>query len=181
METLRQFAATEAVAAESSDIFSALGINWMMLIFQIVAFIILVLLLGKFVYPRLMKAVDERQDKINAATKAASEAQAAAADAEERVEKLLKKARVEAADIVATAKLESATALTASEEKAKKRAEQIVADAQDEIRKDVIAAKTALYNETIELVALATEKVVGKTVSSKIDETLISDALKAVK
>ena len=181
MELLRQFASTETAATGSSDIFSALGINWMMLIFQTVAFLLLVVLLGKFVYPWLMKSVDERQEKINAASKAASEAQAAAADAEERVEKLLKKARVEAADIVATAKLESATALAASEEKAKKRSEQIVADAQEEIQKEVIAAKTALHNETIELVALATEKVVGKTVSSKIDETLISDALKAVK
>ncbi len=181
MEILRQFASTEAAAAESSDIFSALGINWMMLIFQIVAFLLLVVLLGKFVYPWLIKSVDERQDKINAATKAASEAQAAAVDAEARVEKLLKKARVEAADIVATAKLESASALAASEEKAKKRSEQIISDAQDEIKKEVIAAKTALHNETIELVALATEKVVGKAVSSKIDESLITDALKAVK
>jgi len=181
METLRQFASTEAAAAGNSDIFSALGINWMMLIFQIVAFLLLVVLLGKFVYPWLIKSVDERQDKINAATKAASEAQAAAVDAEARVEKLLKQARVEAADIVATAKLESASALAASEDKAKKRAEQIVSDAQDEIKKEVIAAKTALHNETIELVALATEKVVGKAVSSTIDESLIADALKAVK
>jgi len=180
MEILRQFAAPETVNA-NGDLFSAIGINWMMLIFQIVAFLLLVALLGKFVYPWLIKSVDERQDKINAASKAASEAQAAAADAETRVEKLLKKARVEAADIVATAKIESASALAASEEKAKKRSEQIVADAQDEIQKEVIAAKIALHNETIELVALATEKVVGKIVNAKIDETLISDALKAVK
>ncbi len=180
MEILRQFASTETTAA-SSDIFSALGINWMTLIFQIVAFLILVFLLGKFVYPWLMKSVDERQEKIAAASKAASEAQAAAEDAEARVETLLKKARVEAADIVATAKLESAKSLADSEEKAKKRAEQIAADAQEEIKKEVIAAKNALHNETIELIALATEKVVGKTVSAKIDESLINDALKAVK
>jgi F-type H+-transporting ATPase subunit b len=179
MELLRQFASTEA--APSSDIFSALGINWMMLIFQIVAFLILVALLGKFVYPWLIKSVDERQDKINAASKAAAEAQAAAVDAEARVEKLLKKARGEAADIVANAKLESANSLAASEDKAKKRAEQIVADAQDEIQKEITAAKKALHNETIELVALATEKVVGKAVSSKIDESLITDALKVAK
>lgn len=181
METLRQFAATEAAAAENSDIFSALGIDWMMLIFQIVAFIILVLLLGKFVYPWLMKSVDERQEKITAASKAAAEAQAAAVDAEARVEKLLKKARIEASEIVATAKLESANAVAASEEKAKKRSDQIIADAQTEIQKEVAAAKTLLHNETIELVALATEKVVGKAVSSKIDESLIADAIKAVK
>ena len=177
MDIARQFAAAPQVASEG--IFSALGINWMMLIFQIVAFLILVWLLGKFVYPWLLKSVDERQEKIEAASKAAAEAQTAAADAEARVEKLLKKARAEAADIVATAKLESAAALSASEEKAKKRAEQIVADAQSEIAKEVISAKKALHNETIELVALATEKLVGSAVSKTIDESLIRDALKA--
>jgi F-type H+-transporting ATPase subunit b len=177
MNIARQFASTETAA--TGDIFSALGINWMMLIFQIVAFLILVWLLGKFVYPWLLKSVDERQDKIEAASKAASEAQIAAADAEAKVEKLLKKARFEAANIVATAKLESSAALAASEEKAKKRAEQIVIDAQSEIAKEVISAKNALHNETIELVALATEKIVGHVVSKSVDETLIRESLKA--
>lgn len=180
MEILRQFASTET-APGGSDIFSALGINWMMLIFQIVAFLLLVVLLGKWVYPWLIKSVDERQDKIDQAAKVATEAQAAAADAEIRIEKLLKKARSEAADIIANAKLESTNAQTASEEKAKKRAEQIVTDAQDEIQKEVIAAKKALHNETIELVAQATEKIIGKTMTAKIDEAFIADILKEAK
>lgn len=176
MQSLTQFG-----AAANKSVFESLGIDWQMLILQIVAFLVLVFILGKYVYPWLMKSVDERQANIDAANKAASEAQSAAVDAEERVEKLLKQARNEAADILATAKLESAAAQTASEEKAKKRSEQIVADAQSEIQKEVVAAKKALHNETLELVALATEKVVGKAVSSKIDESLITDALKAAK
>ncbi len=175
MQLLTQFASAEK---ENSNIFTSLGIDWQMLILQIIAFLVLVAILGKWVYPWLIKSVDERQEKIEDAAKAAAETQAAAADAEERVEKLLKKARGDAAEIVANAKLESTNALAASEEKSKKRAEQIVSDAQDEIQKEVIAAKTALHNETIELVALATEKVIGKTISLKIDESLIADALK---
>ena len=175
MQLLTQFASAEK---ENSNIFTSLGIDWQMLILQIIAFLVLVAILGKWVYPWLIKSVDERQEKIEEAAKAAAETQAAAVDTEARIEKLLKKARGDAAEIVANAKLESTNALAASEEKSKKRAEQIVADAQDEIQKEVIAAKTALHNETIELVALATEKVVGKTISSTIDQSLIADALK---
>jgi F-type H+-transporting ATPase subunit b len=175
---LYQFASTEPA---SGGIFEALGIDWQLLILQIVAFLILVLLLRKFVYPWLMKSVDERRDNIEAAGKAATAAQAAAVDAEARVAKLLKQARVEAADIVATAKLESAAALTASEDKAKKRADQIVSDAKSDIDKQVLAAKTALHNEAIELVIAATEKVVGKTVTASIDASLIADSVKAAK
>ncbi len=178
MSLLTNFAST---AAPTGGIFEALGIDWKTLILQIIAFLILVWLLGKFVYPWLMKSVDERRDGIEAATKAATQAQAAAADAQEKVARLLKEAQRNAADIVATAKLESAAALTASEQKAQKRAEQIVSDAQAEITKEVLAAKKALYNETLELVAMATETVVGKVVTGEIDSKLVSDALKVVK
>lgn len=176
--SLTQFATTTPAAG---GIFEALGIDWKTLVLQIVAFLILVWLLGKFVYPWLMKSVDERQSGIEAATKAASAAQVAASAAQEKVAKLLKEARSSAVDIVATAKLESATALAASEKKAQKRSDQIVADAKAEINKDVLAAKKALYNETLELVAMATERVVGKVVTGEIDSKVVSDAVKAVK
>lgn len=170
-----------ASAPAQGGLFAALGIDWKTLILQIVAFLLLVWLMGKFVYPWLMKSVDERQAGIDAAIKAANEAKATALHTEAQVEKLLAKARLDASDIVATAKLESAAALAASEEKARKRSDQIVADAQVEINKEVIAAKTALHNETIDLIALATEKVIGKTISGKIDNDLIKETLKALK
>lgn len=172
---LTQLASTEA---SSGGIFEALGIDWKTLIIQIIAFLLLVLLLGKFVYPWLLKSVDERQAKIDAAVKAASEAQKSANDAEERVQALLKDAQVEAADIVATAKAESAAAVATAEDKAKKRAEQIVADAKDDIAKEIVAAKKALHDETLQLVALATGKVVGKVMDGKLNDAIIKDALK---
>ncbi len=178
INSFTQFASTETA---SGGIFEALGIDWKTLILQIIAFLILVWLLGKFVYPWLMKSVDERQDGIEAASKAAAQAQAAAVEAQTKVAKLLKEAQASAADIVATAKLESITALSASEQKAQQRADQIVFDAQAQIAKDVLAAKKVLYNETLELVAMATEKVVGKVVTSKANESIINDAIKAVK
>lgn len=179
MQSLTQFAAETETT--DSNIFTSLGIDWQMLILQIVAFLILVAILGKWVYPWLIKSVDERQARIDAANKAAKDAQAAAEKSEEHLEKLLKKAQTDAAEIIATAKLESASNLAATEQKAKKRADQIVADAQEEIQKEVISAKNALHNETLELVALATEKVVGKTNSKEVDRDIIIKAVKESK
>lgn len=173
-----QFASAEP---ESEGLVDALGINWQMLIIQIVAFLLLVWLLGKFVYPFLMKSVDERQAKIDAAARAAAKAQAEAEKSEERIEKLLKKAREEASEIIETAKIEASNNQTASEERAKKRADQIIAAAQLDIQKEVDNAKVILHNETLELVALATEKVIGKTITDKLDDSIIQDAIKAVK
>lgn len=176
MTFLRTFA--ETASTENSDIFTALGIDWRLLILQIVAFIILVWLLGKFVYPLLMRAVDKRQEDIEAAAKAAKEAQTVAADTQEETARLLDEAKKQAADIVATAKLEATELVSASEEKARATAEKIVANAHDQLQKDVEAAKRDLHNETVQLVALTTEKVVRKTHDKKADDALIAELLK---
>lgn len=178
MEILTQFAATEAA---SGGVLSALGIDWQMLIFQIVAFLILVFLMGKYVYPILMKTVDKRQAEIEASTQAAAEAEQKADQTKAEMAKLLKKARNEASDIVTTAKEEANAVLEKADKKAKERAERVVADAHEQIEKDVVAAKKALHNETLSLVAQATEKVLGKTVTAKVDDTLISEAIKESK
>lgn len=178
MSLLTQFAAAEST---KGSIFSALGIDWKMLILQIIAFLVFVWLLGKYVYPWLMKSVDERQAVIDAGAKAADEANQKAAAAEVKVDALLREARTQASEIVSTAKDEAVAAVAAAENKAKARAETIVANAHDEIAKDVVAAKKALHNETIDLVAMATEKVLGHVVTNTVDEKIITSALTGAK
>jgi F-type H+-transporting ATPase subunit b len=173
MGYLTQFAETG-----KADIFTTLGIDWRLLILQIIAFLILVWLLTKYVYPWLMKSVDERQAKIEESVKAAELAEKKAESAQEEVAKLLKEARAEAKDIVTTARDEATAMVADAEGKAKTRAEKIVKDAHDQLEKDVIAARKTLHNDTIELVALATEKIVGKTISEGIDKKIIAAAVK---
>ncbi len=175
---LLQFGNAEA---PSGGIMESLGIDWQTLILQIIAFLILVFLLGKFVFPTLLKILDERQSKIDSANQAAEHAKKAADQAEVQVSNLLEKARAEAADILSLAKLESASSLTASEAKAKKQAEQIVSDAQKEITRQIDSAKKALYDETVELVAMATGKVIGKSMTDKLDNDFIIKSIKEVK
>jgi len=177
------FLTTIAAAEEAAkgDIFSALGIDWRLLILQIVAFLILVWLLGKFVYPLLMKSVDERQKNIEEAAKAAKKAQESAAESEAETAELLAQARKEASEIVSTAKLEATEMVAASEEKARTTAEKIVADAHAQIAKDIDKARRELHDETLELVALATEKIIHKKIDAKADQALIADVVKGAK
>lgn len=164
-------------SAENSGLFESLGIDWKLLVLQSIAFLLLLWLLSKFVYPVLNKMIDTREAELEAGQKAAKEAQDEAARAEEKIKSLMRDAQKEASDIVMTAKTEATNMIAASEEKAKSSAERIVAEAQESIAKDVLAAKKALHNETIDLVALATEKVVGKTINAKVDKTLIKEVL----
>lgn len=177
---ITQFASA-AASEEKADILTSLGIDWTLLGLQLVAFLILVWLLGKFVYPVFLKIIDERQAKMEEGVQAAVAAEKKAGEAQTKIEDSLKVARSEAADIVATAKAEATKMIEKAETDAKKRSDHIVAEAQESLEKDVVAARKALHNETLELVAQATERVVGKAVSSKVDEAVIAAAVKEAK
>lgn len=173
--------AAKEVATEKPGFFEALGIDWRLLVLQTIAFLVLLWFLGKFVYPPLTRMLEKRDEDIEAGVRAAQEAEKKADETKAEITKLLKEARREASDIVATAKEEASAAVEAADSKAKSRAEKIVADSREQIEKDVSAAKKVLHNETLSLVADATEKVLGKAIDSKVDNSVISAALKEAK
>ena len=173
--------ATHTAVAEKSDVLATLGIDWKLLVFQVIAFSILVALLSKFVFPVLIRAIDDRQAAIEESLLAAKNAEKNAADAEAKIDKLMRDARKEASEIVTTAKDEAAALATKTEERSKKQAERIVEEARESIGKEVLAAKKALHNETIELVAQATEKVVGAGMSKDIDKKIIAQSVSSAK
>lgn len=174
MQELTQVAAT-------TNVFTSLGIDWQNLILQILAFLLLVFLLGKYVYPWLMKSVDERQEGIEAAAKATAEAQKSAEANKEAVAALLAEARKAANDIIGTAKLESAEMISISEKKAITVAERIAKEAHEQLDKDVVNARKVLYNDTLELVGQATEKIIAQKLDKKADSDLIASVVKAAK
>lgn len=168
-------------AAASGNILSTLGIDVTLLVFQIIAFLVLVLLLGKFVFPVFIAIVDKRQAAIEESNNAAMEASKHAEKAQHEIEKMLQKARVEATAIVGTAKDEARDMLARAGKKSKLQAEATVAAAKADIEKEVVAAKKALHNETIDLVVAATEKVAQQKLNTQADKALIQQALKEAK
>lgn len=177
-EQLHYMASAEA---GSSDLFAALGIDWQMLIFQMLAFVVLVLLLGKFVFPVFIKAIDERQSKLDEAGKAAEKAEKMAEEAEAKIQATLKQARTEAADIVTTAKNEATQMIEKAESQAKSRSDRIVAEAHEDLQKDVLAARKVLEKDTIALVKKAAGLAVSGIADDKLDAALIKKSVEGAK
>ena len=174
------FALSHIVAtgsAGSTSILQTLGIDVKLLIFQIIGFGILVWLMAKYVFPSFIKAIDTRQKTIETGLKEAAEAHKALESAETKADDLLVEARKEAEALLQRSHEEAANALLAAEEKAKERASQIVADARTTFEVDVRKARETLQRDTISLVALATERVVGEKIDAKKDSELIARAL----
>ena len=176
---LTQFAVAET--AEKADLFGSIGIDWRMLVLQLIAFLILLAILKKWVYPPLVAMLDKREKELRASAEAAREASQAAADAEAKTAALLKEARAEASDIVATAREEATATVEAAGTKAIEKADAIVAAARHDIAKEVESARKALHNETLELVATASSVVLGEKVDAKTNAKLIEKSLGAAK
>lgn len=171
-------ASTEVAGeATSPGLLEALGIDGKLLLEQGLAFLILVAVLAKFVYPALIKAVDARREQIEAGQKEAKEAAEALERAEAKADELLANARKDADDIIERSRKETEAMVAGAEEKAKIRADQIVQDARTQLEADVAKARAALKKDTVELVALATEKVVREKLDDHKDAVLIKDAL----
>ncbi|HET7302395.1 MAG TPA: F0F1 ATP synthase subunit B [Candidatus Saccharimonadales bacterium] len=162
---------------QSLGLLQALGIDWKLLIEQTIAFLILLFILSKFVYPVLIKAIDSRRQQIEAGLEEAKASREALEKAEAKVEALLAQARKDADEIVARSHQEAGAMVADAETKAAQRAEQIVTDARSQLERDITKARETLKAETVQLVAAATEHIVGEKLDQKKDAALISKAL----
>lgn len=167
-------------AAESTSnpgLLQALGIDGKLLIQQALAFLILVAILRKFVYPVLVKSIDDRRNAIEAGQENAKKSAELLEQTETKVAGMLKEARSSADEVLKRAQTEAAGIVSDAEGRAKIRAEQIVKDAHSQLQAEIVKARQALKKDTVELVALATERIIHEKVDSKKDTQLIDQAL----
>ncbi len=181
MENILIQFATAGSSDSGGDLFSSLGIDWKLLILQSVAFLILLWILKKFVYPPLANMLDKREQDIRASADAAMEAEKHAAEAEARAAKLIDKAKRQAADIVTTARDDALQLTDDAHKKAEAKTESLLKSARDEIGREVESARKALQSETLELVAMASGKILDEKIDTKKDGELIRRAIKGAK
>lgn len=164
--------------AESAGGLSALGLDVKAFLFQLITFVLVLVLLRKYVYGRLVDTLESRRSAVLESLDNAKKAAAELEKTNESTAKLLKEARSEAADIVALARKEAAQVAEEAEAKASKKAEHIVEQAEARIHSDIASARLSLESELIGLVASATEKVIEQKLDLKTDAKLIKEALR---
>lgn len=178
-----QFFATTVAEAETTakqGLLQVLGIDWKLLIIQSVAFLVLVWLLGKFVWPVLMRSIDSRREQIEAGIAEAQASREAFEKAELEAGKLLAKARKQADEVIDRGHKEAAGMIADAETKAKQQAERLVADARKQLEADITKARHDLKADAAKLVAQATEQIIGEKLTGAKDAKLIEDKLREV-
>jgi F-type H+-transporting ATPase subunit b len=146
----------------------------------LLAFIIVLGVIGKKVLPYLNKVLTERQEQIRGELEAADKAKADAeeADVERRAE--LEKARVQARDIVAQANTTADQKLRDAEARAQEAYDRIVQAGDAEVAVARQAAVEEVSARVGEIVLAAAERVIGREIQASDHQDLINEAIAAV-
>ena len=142
------------------EILTKLGINWPVMIAQVVNFAILLVILAKFVYKPVMNLLDERRE----GTKKAIER-------EEASTRKLQSAETEKAEILAVARAESQKILETARQNGEEVKKKLAAAAKDEITKMHADAQVKLRSEKAKLLAEVKGEI-GTLIVSTIEQTL---------
>ncbi|CAG2150028.1 F0F1 ATP synthase subunit B [Cupriavidus plantarum] len=141
---------------------------------QMVVFFILWWVVAKFIWPPLVKALDERAKKIADGLAAAEKGKAELELANKRVDQALAEARTEGAQRVADA--EKRAQLTADEIKQNAQAEaaRIIAQAKAEAEQQVTRAREQLRDQVAVLAVKGAEQILKREVNAQVHADLLN-------
>ena len=168
------------LAASSSGGISSLGINLKSFIFQLITFVIVLLILRRWVYPKIVATLEERRKTLEASLVHARQTEEALKAAEAKADELLQKARAQADTALAEANTRVEELIAKGETAAAERAARIVSEAEERLGQERDHLRTELKEELAELVALATEKVLQQKINEREDRALIERSLKEI-
>jgi F-type H+-transporting ATPase subunit b len=147
---------------------------------ELVAFLLMMAVLARYVYPRVIEAAEARQRSVAAeleqAEKARVEAEAKLKDAEAKLDD----ARKTAQSIVDSAGKSAEQLRSERKQKAEEEAKRLIESARKEIEAERVKAIQSVRSEVAGLVVAATEKVIGETLDLTKHKQLLDEAIEEV-
>jgi F-type H+-transporting ATPase subunit b len=144
------------------------------LIAQLIVFLILVGFTMKFVWPPIVKALDERAQKIAEGLSAADKAKTELSNANKRVEEQLSMARTNAAQRLGDADRLAQTMIEEAKTRANEEGMKIVAAAKAEAEQEAMKAREALREQVAALAVKGAEQILKREVNAGVHAELLS-------
>lgn len=140
---------------------------------QAIAFAFFVWFCMKFVWPPVMAALEERKKKIADGLDAAERASRDLELAQEKAMQELREGKEQAAAIIEQANKRGSQIVEEAKEQALVEGERLKAAAKAEIDQEVNRAKEALRRQVATLAVAGAEKILNKSVDSKVQAELV--------
>ncbi len=145
------------------------------LVIQGLAFFATAWLVMKFGWPRIMAAIEERQKKIADGLAAADQSHRDLAQADERVNELLREARGKANEIISQAEARKTQIIDAAKGEAIAEADRQKAAAQAEIASSAHRAREELRKQMSALAVAGAEKLIRREIDGNAHKALLDD------
>ena len=145
------------------------------LIGQSIAFIFFVWFCMRYVWPPLVKALDERQQKIADGLAAAEKAQRELAEADTQVALLLKQAREDARVLIDQAEKRGNQSIEDAKEQARIEGARIITAAQADIAQQTSQAREVLRQQVAGLAVVGAERILGEHMDQAANSKLLDD------
>jgi F-type H+-transporting ATPase subunit b len=141
-----------------------------LLIWTLLAFLVVVWILGKFAWPAIVKGLRDRETGIADSLATAERVRAEMAQLKSENEALLAQAREERAEMLKEARDTKDKIINEAKEQAKGIAEKIISDAQEAIERRKMAALIEVKNDIGMLVVDISEKILRRELQNKTEQ-----------
>lgn len=162
-------------ADEQSNIFAGSIAN---AIITLVIFLLVVWVLGKFAWPPVLQALNDREATIRRQLEEAKAEREAATKLLTDYQAQLDKAREEASAIVAEGRRDAETTARRIQDEARRESEETIARARREIQLATDTARKELHDEAAELAVRVARRVVRKELAPADHKELVAEALR---
>jgi len=159
------------------ELFEKLGIDWRLLIAQLVNFAILFTALTFLLYKPLLAMLDKRRKKIADSLENAERISEELSRATSESERLISEARKEAGRLTSEALSQAETARAAAMEKTRNDVAAIVASGKAQLAAERDTMTLEVRKAAAELIAAAMEKVIDEKMTATKDKNLIQKVL----
>jgi F-type H+-transporting ATPase subunit b len=141
---------------------------------QIFAFLLFALFCYLYVWPPIIKALEDRQKRIADGLEAASRAGHDLEAAQQRAAELLKEAKVSSAGIIDQANKRANQIIDEAKEKAREEGSRLKAGAQAEIDQQINRAREQLRQQVAALAVAGAEKILEASVDQKAHADMLN-------
>jgi F-type H+-transporting ATPase subunit b len=143
------------------------------LLIQSIVFVILGLITMRYIWPPLIKAIEERQRKIAEGLASSERAEKSLAEAKASATDIIKEARVQANKIVEQANRRSSEVVEEARGTAISEGQRLLADARNEVTLESNRAREQLRREVALIAVAGAGKLLGREIDAKAHAELL--------
>lgn len=144
---------------------------------QMITFMILVGVTMKYIWPPMMKALDDRRKQIASGLEAAERGHHELELARHRATEKLRDAKLEAAKIIDQANQRATRMVEEAKEKARDEGDRLITLAKEQIDQELRAAKQQLFKQVAGLAMTGAEKILAEKIDAKTNDRLVDQLI----